>query len=63
MLSNLQFKLIFPVSDICLSDITISSGINLIIFSIGNFLSHKNIETYPSIPIIWWNKKKLHYFE
>ena len=63
MLSNLQFKWIFSVSDICLSDTTISSGISLIIFSIGGFLSQKKIETYHSIPIIWRNKKKLHYFE
>ena len=69
MLSNLQVKVIFSVlkktckneyicpSNICLSDIITSSSISLIIFFI-DFLSHKKIESYPCIPIIWWNTKK-----
>ena len=66
MLSNLQFNLIFSMlkkycknkyifpSDICLSDIITSSRISLIISSIEDFFSHKKIESYPSIHIIWW---------
>ena len=64
-----QFNLIFSMlkksckneyicpSGICISDIITLSRINLIIFSIEDFMSHKKIENYPSIHVIWWNKK------
>ena len=64
VLTNLQFNLFFSVLqksckneyispyDICLSNIIISSRIISIIFSIKDF-SHKKIDSYPSIDIIW----------
>ena len=74
VLSNLQFNLTFSVKkscknesicppNICLSDIITTSSISLIVLSIEDFLSHKKIEIYPSIHFIWWNQKKVHYFE
>ena len=58
VLSNLQFKLIFSVLKKCKngyispSDIITSSRMSLIIFSIED-LTHKKIESYPTIHINW----------